>query len=59
MSGSSWVPKGVTPAMKEVDQAPQYENAESMWQSINRYFGDLDGIEKVGHGKWDADLSEL
>jgi hypothetical protein len=26
-----------------------------MWQSINRYFDALDGIEKVGHGKWDAD----
>jgi hypothetical protein len=37
----------------------KFSSAESMWQSINRYFGDLDGIEKVGHGKWDADLSEL
>ena len=37
----------------------EFGSAESMWQSINRYFGDLDGIEKVGHGKWDADLSEL
>jgi hypothetical protein len=37
----------------------EFSSAESMWQSINRYFGDLDGIEKVGHGKWDADLSEL
>ena len=36
-----------------------FSSAESMWQSINRYFGDLDGIKKVGHGKWDADLSEL
>ena len=37
----------------------KFSSAESMWQSINRYFGDLDGIEKVGHGKWDADLSGL
>ena len=41
----------------EFDDA--FASAESMWQSINRYFGDLDGIEKVGHGKWDADLTEL
>ena len=41
----------------EFDDA--FASAESMWQSINRYFSDLDGIEKVGHGKWDADLSEL
>jgi hypothetical protein len=37
----------------------EFSSAESMWQSINRYFGDLDGIEKAGHGKWDADLTEL
>ena len=37
----------------------EFSSAESMWQSINRYFSDLDGIEKVGHGKWDADLGEL
>ena len=37
----------------------EFASAESMWQSINRYFGDLDGIEKIGHGKWDADLAEL
>ena len=27
----------------------------SMWQSTQRHFDDLGGIEKVGHGKWDAD----
>jgi hypothetical protein len=37
----------------------EFTSAESMWQSINRYFADLDGIEKVGHGEWDADLTEL
>ena len=37
----------------------EFASAESMWQSINRYFSDLDGIEKVSHGKWDADLTEL
>ncbi|WP_434531925.1 CopG family transcriptional regulator (plasmid) [Haloarcula sp. NS06] len=37
----------------------EFSSAESMWQSINRYFSDLDGIEKAGHGKWDADLTEL
>ena len=37
----------------------EFASPESMWQSINRYFGDLDGIEKVGHGEWDADLTEL
>ena len=41
----------------EFDDA--FASAESMWQSINRYFSDLDGIEKAGHGKWDADLTEL
>lgn len=37
---------------------PAFEDAfsspESMWQSINRYFSEIDGIEKVGHGRWDA-----
>lgn len=37
----------------------EFTSAESMWQSVNRYFSDLEGIEKAGHGKWDADLSEL
>ena len=37
----------------------EFASAESMWQSINRYFGDLDGIEKVGHGEWDADPDSL
>jgi hypothetical protein len=41
----------------EFDDA--FASAESMWQSINRYFSDLDGIEKAGHGKWDADVTEL
>jgi hypothetical protein len=37
----------------------EFSSAESMWQSINRYFNDLDGIEKVGHGEWDADPDSL
>lgn len=37
----------------------EFSSAESMWQSINRYFADLDGIVKVGHGEWDADLTEV
>jgi len=36
-----------------------YTDPTSMWQSINRHFDGLDGITKVGHGKWDADPSEL
>ena len=37
----------------------EFASAESTWQSINRYFDYLNGIEKVGHGEWDADLTEL
>ena len=37
----------------------EFASAESMWQSINRYFEDLYGIEKAGHGEWDADLDSL
>jgi hypothetical protein len=37
------------------DFETEFASPESMWQSINRYFETLDGIEKVGHGKWDAD----
>jgi hypothetical protein len=37
----------------------EFASAESMWQLINRYFADLDGIEKVGHGEWDADPDSL
>lgn len=32
----------------------EFESADSMWQSIQRYFDDIAGIEKVGHGQWDA-----
>jgi hypothetical protein len=41
------------------DFEDEFADPKSMWQSINRYFSDLDGIEKAGHGKWDANLSEL
>ena len=33
----------------------QFATANSMWQSTQRHFDNLRGIEKVGHGKWDAD----
>lgn len=36
-----------------------YSDPKSMWQSTNRYFDDLNGITKVGHGKWDTELGEL
>lgn len=35
----------------------EYDSARGMWQSIQRYLGDVDdpvpGIEKVGYGEWD------
>jgi hypothetical protein len=37
----------------------KFASAESMWQSINRYFSDLDGIQKAGHGEWDANPTAL
>lgn len=37
----------------------EFASAESIWQPIKRYFSDLDGIEQVGHGKWDADPSSV
>jgi len=30
-----------------------------MWQSTQRHFDDLRGIEKVGHGEWDVDTEVL
>lgn len=41
------------------DFEDEFASPESMWQSINRYFSDLEGIKKVGHGKWDADLTSI
>jgi len=42
---------------------PEFEaefiDAHSMWQSTQRYFDDLPGIEKVGHGEWDADPGSI
>lgn len=29
-----------------------YTNAKSLWQSIQRYIGDVPGVEKSGHGEW-------
>lgn len=37
----------------------EFGNANSMWQSTQRHFEDLDGIEKVDYGKWDADPRKL
>lgn len=37
----------------------EFANANSMWQSTQRHFEDLDGIEKVGYGKWDVDSRKL
>ncbi len=37
----------------------EFASANSMWQSTQRHFDDLDGIEKVGHGEWDADLGSV
>lgn len=48
---------GSSASLHEFDD--EFASAESTWQSINRYFDYLNGIEKVGHGEWDADLTEL
>jgi len=37
----------------------EFASAGSMWQSTQRHFDDLRGIEKVGHGEWDADPESL
>ena len=37
----------------------EFTSAHSMWQSTQRHFEDLRGIEKVGHGEWDADPESL
>ena len=37
----------------------RFSSPNSMWQSLNRYLTELDGIKKVGHGKWDADPGSL
>lgn len=29
-----------------------YADAESLWQSIQRFFSQIPGIEKAGHGEW-------
>jgi predicted DNA-binding protein len=29
-----------------------YTDAKSLWQSIQRYFDDVPGVEKSGHGEW-------
>jgi len=37
----------------------EFASAESMWQSTQRHFDSLTGIEKAGHGKWDADVDTV
>lgn len=32
-----------------------YRNEDSMWQSIQRHFDEIPGIQKVGRGEWKAD----
>jgi len=32
----------------------KYSNDDSMWESIRRYFEETSGIEKTGHGEYDA-----
>lgn len=32
----------------------KFSSAESMWQSIQRYFDEISGIEKTGRGEYDA-----
>ena len=33
----------------------EFSSPNSMWQSTQRHFDDIDGIEKAGHGLWEAD----
>ena len=37
----------------------EFASANSMWQSTQRHFDDLRGIEKIGHGKWDANPESI
>lgn len=43
--------------------APEFEDhfadAESMWQSTQRYLSELDGIVKPGEGMWEADPTAI
>jgi len=32
-----------------------YRNKDSMWQSVQRHFDEIPGIQKVGRGEWKAD----
>jgi hypothetical protein len=36
-----------------------FSNADSMWESIRRYFEEIPGIEKTGHGEYDAVPSQV
>lgn len=37
----------------------QFSDSDSMWQSIQRYFDEIPGIKKIGHGEWDADPAQV
>lgn len=37
----------------------KYSDEDSMWQSTQRHFDNLDGIVKIGRGEWDADPTEV
>jgi hypothetical protein len=39
--------------------ADEFSDATTMWQSIQRYFDEVPGIEKVGRGTWDAAPEQL
>ncbi|MFC7059895.1 hypothetical protein [Halovenus salina] len=30
----------------------EYTDANSVWQSVQRDFDDVPGVEKAGHGEW-------
>jgi len=37
----------------------KFSNDRSMWQSTQRYFDDIEGIEKIEHGLWNADPTAI
>jgi hypothetical protein len=37
----------------------EFATADSMWQSIQRYFDDISGLEKTGRGEWTAAPDQL
>lgn len=41
------------------DFEAEFASANSMWQSTQRHFENLDGIKKVGYGEWDVDPKQV